>query len=347
MSFDPAAAQPPAAAPSAIAARFHDGQVALAQPVILLIDAGRIEVRGAALMRPYPWEGTRVSERLQHAPRLIRFADGCFCEVADQAALDAALAAIGYRPSWVARAQRHWGQVLVALVILLAAIWAVYRWALPVAADWAARRVPMRVEQALGARAAEIMEAQMLKPSTLPPARSGELQRLFASLVPLGERGYRLALHDGAGIGANAFALPGGTVVVTDQLVKLAPDDDALAAVMAHEIGHVENRHLLRRIIAGTVVGAVVTVIAGDASGLMAALPAALANLSYSRDMEREADRYAVGELKRRHIPIEPFARMLQRLQGAHGGADAPAWARYLQTHPDTEDRVAQIRAAE
>jgi hypothetical protein len=90
-------------------------------------------------------------------------------------------------------------------------------------------------------------------------------------------------------MGANAFALPGGTVVVTDQLLELSPDDAALAGVLAHEIGHVEHRHLMRQLISGTVVGVVATLLAGDTSSVMVALPAVLADLSYSR---ADASRY-------------------------------------------------------
>jgi len=136
-------------------------------------------------------------------------------------------------------------------------------------------------------------------------------------------------------------------VVVTDQLLELSPDDAALAGVLAHEIGHVEHRHLMRQLISGTVVGAVATLLAGDTSSVMVALPAVLADLSYSRDMEREADAYAVDVLKLKNIPVGPFADLLERLQSAHQAGGDPEWAPYLRTHPDTGDRVAAIRAAQ
>jgi predicted Zn-dependent protease len=98
--------------------------------------------------------------------------------------------------------------------------------------------------------------------------------------------------------------------------------------------------------IAATVVGAVATLVAGDTSGLMAGLPATLANLSYTRDMEREADRYAIEQLRRRSIPLAPFATLLERLQQSRGPS-APSAPAYLSTHPDTEERIRAIRAAD
>jgi predicted Zn-dependent protease len=275
----------------------------------------------------------------------VRFPDGTFCEVADHEALDAALASIGYRDSWVARLQRRWSYVLGAALLLVAAIGAGYRWALPAAADIAARRIPPQVEAGIGARAVKIVEAQF-EPTRLTPAQRDHVRQVFDSIAPHDGRTFALLFRSAGAIGANAFALPGGTVLLTDQLVELAPDDDALAAVLAHEIGHVEKRHLMRQIIASTVIGAVSTLIAGDASGLMAGLPAALANLSYSRDMERQADRYAMDLLKHKGIPVASFAGFLERLQSAHGVDQAPGWATYLATHPDTADRIAAIRAA-
>lgn len=334
------------AAPPTLTARLYDGRSARPQVVDLQIDAAGVVVRGEAFERRFDWSSVQVSERLQHAPRVIRFADGTFGEVADQASLDALLASAGYRDSWVAGSQRRWGHVLGATALLLATLFAIYRWGLPLAADRVASRIPPTLEARIGAQATKFVE-ERFAPTKSSGAQADRAWRIFDSIVPTDGRDFRLVLRDGGAIGANAFALPGGTVVVTDQLLELSPNDAALAGVLAHEIGHVERRHLLRQLISGTVVGAVATLLAGDTSSVMVALPAVLADLSYSRDMEREADAYAVDLLKKKSIPIGPFADFLQQLQTAHRSGGDPGWARYLQTHPDTGDRVAAIRAAE
>ena len=335
-----------AAAPPMLTARFHDGRSARPQAVDLWVDATGVVVRGEAFERRYEWSSVHVSERLKHAPRVIRFADGTFCEVADQTALDALLASAGYRDSWVARSQRRWGYVLGATALLLVTLFALYRWGLPLAADRVARRIPPALEARIGAQATKFVE-ERFGPTKASGAQADRVRRVFDSIVPADGRDFRLVLRDAGPIGANAFALPGGTVVVTDQLLELSPDDAALAGVLAHEIGHVEHRHLMRQLISGTVVGAVATLLAGDTSSVMVALPAVLADLSYSRDMEREADAYAVDVLKLKNIPVGPFADLLERLQSAHRAGGGSEWAPYLRTHPDTGDRVAAIRAAQ
>ena len=86
-------------------------------------------------------------------------------------------------------------------------------------------------------------------------------------------------------MGANAFALPNGTIVVTDDLVKLAEHDDELVAVLAHEIGHVVSRHALRRVLQDSGVMLLVAGITGDIvsiSSLAAALPTLLIEAKYS-----------------------------------------------------------------
>jgi predicted Zn-dependent protease len=339
VSADPGSPSP------ALAASFYDGRVARPRESQLRIGAAGVALSSACLQREIAWADLSLSERLEHAPRLIRFGDGSHCEVDDQQGLDAALAAAGYHDSWVARSQRRWRYVAVATVWLVGAIFAIYRWALPAAADFTARRVPPQVEERIGLQASKFIERQF-PPTRLSGEQSERAWRIFDSIVPQDGRAFRLVLRDGGSFGANAFALPGGTVVVTDQLVKLADNDAALAGVLAHEIGHVENRHLLRQVASSTVLGAVVTLIGGDVSGLAIGVPAALANLSYSRDMEREADEYAVGLLKSKSMPVEPLADLLQRLQGAHEANEESGWAQYLRTHPDTADRVAAIRAA-
>ncbi len=76
-------------------------------------------------------------------------------------------------------------------------------------------------------------------------------------------------------IGPNALALPGGVIYVTDELVELAPDDDAVIGVLAHELGHIEQRHLMRRLFASAAVGAAAAVLFGDVSTVLAALAGA------------------------------------------------------------------------
>jgi len=127
----------------------------------------------------------------------------------------------------------------------------------------------------------------------------------------------RVQFRGGGDIGANAFALPDGTVVFTDEIVHLAHNDDELLAVFAHEIGHVKYRHGLRATIQGSVLSFAVGMLVGDVSAaadMLAALPLLLTTSSYSRDFEREADANSLVFLDAHNIPRHSFIDLMERL---------------------------------
>lgn len=312
---------------------------------------GHIGLRGPGVDLDYPLGEARVSERLGAAPRLIHFADGSHLETTDHAAAEAALAAAGVHDGWVARVQGHWRGAMAAVVLSAAAIFAGYVYGLPWFAEQVALHVPPGLEGAIGRQSVKILDARLFEPSTLPQERQEALMRRFAELAPKDGRSYRIEFR-ASHVGPNALALPGGVILMTDELVELAADDEEVLAVLAHELGHIERRHLLRQLVTSTVTGTAATLIAGEASGMLTALPATLADLSYSRDMEREADAFAVVLLRARGWRPEALADMLGRLEAEHGGRPSDAasasadWTDYVSTHPPTAERVEAIRRA-
>jgi predicted Zn-dependent protease len=116
-------------------------------------------------------------------------------------------------------------------------------------------------------------------------------------------RGCKLNFRSGGLIGPNAFALPDGNIVLTDELVELTGGDtEMIAAVLAHEIGHVEHKHSLRQIYRAAGIAGLLMLIAGDVgSGVEDVLTqgGGLLALSYSRSAESEADRRSVDLLRR------------------------------------------------
>jgi len=191
--------------------------------------------------------------------------------------------------------------------------------------------------------------------------------------------GYRpqWALEFRSGIGANAFALPGGQVVLSDQIVRAAAanglDDNALLGVLAHEIGHVMQRHGTRNLVQQGVLGMGLGLALGDMSGMLAASAYALTSLAYSRDHEREADCYALALMGYLALPTAPMGQLLlgiaqdEQAQAkdedpsgieARASAEAagrrhqetsgphPAWS-LLSTHPDTAQRAMQLQRAD
>jgi Zn-dependent protease with chaperone function len=159
----------------------------------------------------------------------------------------------------------------------------------------------------------------------------------------------KLEVHfrKGGRLGPNALALPDGTIIFTDEMCELAQDDAELVAVMAHEVGHVVHRHGLRMVIQDALLAFGVVALTGELSGsaeLLVGLPVLFTELAYSREFEREADRYALSFLRTHRISPRHFAALMRRID-AQQSAKKPAgknnqWMGYLSTHPLTEERL-------
>lgn len=331
-------------------------------PALLSVEGGIARLEAESFLLSFELHQLRVSEAMSRGPRLVTLPDGSHCEVDDAAAFAAMLDRTGYREPLVSRLQSRWRNVLLAVLAVVAVSVAGVRWGVPVAAGVIAQQVPIGVEAGLGERALAVLDGELMQPSTLDASTRERLSARFAAIVPTGGRSYRVEFRSSR-IGPNAFALPGGTIVITDELVEIAGSDDAVVAAFAHEVGHVHHRHVMRRLIAGAIVGSGAAVLFGDWSSLLAFMPAMLVELHYSRAMEIEADDFARDLLARNGIPAQALVTMLQALAGAgavhtapaerrEGTATAPGDAqpparlqRYLQTHPDMAERIERLRA--
>ena len=135
----------------------------------------------------------------------------------------------------------------------------------------------------------------------------------------------------------NAFAMPGGYVVVHTGLLQLAASAEEVAGVLAHEVQHIEQRHSLRSIAKSLGFSAAVSLVLGDA-GAAVTLGGELLQLKFSRDHETEADREGLKSLVAAKInPVgmrDFFAKMAAQSQLNLG---------FLATHPASEERMAEI----
>jgi Zn-dependent protease with chaperone function len=326
-----------------ISARYFDGASSRPHAVQITVDRGVATIIGDGIERHVALDRLRVSEPLASVPRMITLPDQSFCEVADQPALAALLAATGYRDSLLVRVQRHWRGVAAAAALLLALLYIAYRWVIPWGAEQVALRIPLEWEARVGREAIKVLESRIFTSTALPTDQQARLARRFAAIAPHDGRAYEVRFR-ASKIGPNAFAAPGGIIYVSDALVQLADDDDAVLGVLAHELGHVEHRHLMRRVAASAAVGALATLVIGDVSTLLAAVPATLVDLEYSRDMEREADDYAIALLRSHGIPTAPTAALLERMSKRAPEPEAQGWPGYLSTHPPTPERVELFR---
>jgi predicted Zn-dependent protease len=324
--------------------RYFDGARSRALVVELAIYAdGTLTLSGDGVALSLARDAVAVSPRLGHTPRVLTLPGGARCELEDDDELDRALAPRGRRRRLDAL-ERRAALAAASVVVTIAALAAVVQLGIPALARIAAQTLPESVETQLGDTTLATLDRTVFGASSLPPERRDAIVALFDSLVQRARLDARLALRAGGRAGANAFTLPGRTVVMTDELAQIAASDDEIAAVLAHELGHVARRHALRSALQNTGVVVLVAATLGDVasiSSLGATLPTTLVELQYSRRFEREADHDAVSLLADAGLDPAALATVLARLEQASPGGRAPA---YLSTHPDTGERVLSIR---
>jgi predicted Zn-dependent protease len=200
--------------------------------------------------------------------------------------------------------------------------------------------VPVSWEIALG----EAAMAQLAPPARRchDPERQRRLDEVAGVLLrtlPESRYPFRVIVVDHPLV--NAFAAPGGGVVVFRGLLERTGSAEELAGVLAHEFQHVLHRHATRAILRQASTGILVAALMGDVSGVMAfGIESArmLGDLRHSREAEHEADRDGLRMLQAAAVDPEgmlAFFRALPQVEGA-----APAAARYLSTHPAPGDRL-------
>lgn len=331
-----------------LAVDYFDGRSARPQRAEIWLAEGRLHL---AALEPHSYAQRRVQwpERLRHGQRQALLPDGGVLSCGDSQAWDDWARRAGLRDSLTVRWMQSWRHVGLALLALLLLLGAGWRWGVPLAADGVLALLPAAAEQQVGAQALDYFDHHLLQPSELGAARQQAVRERFEqaataaaarSIGPL--PAYRLHFRKGGKLlGPNAFALPGGDIVLTDALVELLADTpDAVTGVLAHELGHVRHRHGMRITVQAGIVGAAAGLIIGDYSALLAGLPALLAQQSYSRDFEREADGYARELLRGARIPPRVMAQFFGRIAARRNDEDGGGLPIAFSSHPADAERI-------
>ncbi|HTQ98655.1 MAG TPA: M48 family metallopeptidase [Candidatus Acidoferrum sp.] len=366
----------------ALAGRYFDGLTAQAIDATLNVDAeGGVTLEPP--LRPSSLQFSLLSadSRIAGLPATLRFPDGAVFETPDHDTLAICLHHFGRRYGHLHRLEKKIINAIVASVLVLGFAGVSYFWGIGLVARAVAPLVPTEVEQQLGSSVLDQLDKLVLEPTQLSSERQQQITRLFAADTAHYHGSYqlRLAFRHGHYLAANAFALPGGTIVLTDELAMLADNDAQLSGVLLHELGHLEHRHLMRNIISQSAVGVVTLLILGDAgtvSNLVLALPNILLQTAFSREAEREADDYAVAQMRQLGIATSEFGNILARLESYYhacrsktasengpqqdeaikrcvaakqanptSGQDdnTGGWTDYLSTHPATRERIDRL----
>lgn len=322
-------------------ASYYDGQTAGAERVALQLAGRALMFELAGVTQLVELDATNVVEPVGRGPWIVELADGAHLKITD-ADFGEKLAEESGSLGFVRMLEGAWSWALVSIVVAIVATWATLTYGVPALATTVAFALPENASAALRDEGMGMMDDLLFDESELSAEAIGRVTGLFDDIKATNSdfQSYRLEFR-ASRIGANAFAVPGGIVVMTDELVELAESDAELMAVLAHEVGHLYGRHSLRILLQNSVSALFIAGLTGDVSNitaLSAAIPTVLMQAKYSRDFERDADDFAFDYLELRGVSTDALSDLLLRLEDSEseGGSDLATW---LSSHPPSEDR--------
>ncbi len=203
-------------------------------------------------------------------------------------------------------------------------------------AGWVADQIPIEEETRLGRSSFESMKGGFKLQDS--GAAFDAVQSIGRRLTQGSKYTYEFhVVHDDT---LNAFAMPGGIVVVNTGLISATKRPEELAGVLAHEVQHVEQRHSLEGMVKNLGLRAVWALVTGDLGGTLAGQAAVqLTSLKFSRDAETEADDKGFDVLVEQGIDPSGMPEFFKTM--SEKAADAPA--AFLSTHPLSEDRREEL----
>src|SRR5512133_3612041 len=344
---------------TSVTVAYFDGKVSTRREVLFTLDGDSVTIRGEDVELSYPAATLRIPPGVGSIRRTVRLPDGGLCELEDGELLAGLerLAGGAGTARLVHRWEKNLPLALGAVLLTALVVFLFVHYGVPSLARRAALAIPASTESTMGRESLATLDRMLMKPSTLKKERRDELTALFQRVAGPGgtAAGYRLECRSCPAIGANAFAPPSGIVVITDDLVKLARHDNEIAAILAHELGHVRGRHIMRLVLQSSAAGLIVATLTGDLvsiTSLAATLPTVLVNASFTREFEREADDAAIAWMRSAGVPPRGYAEILGRLQaqldvrrGESTTGSQPV-RNYLSSHPETGERIRRIMGA-
>ncbi|RDV27433.1 hypothetical protein DXV75_05220 [Alteromonas aestuariivivens] len=245
---------------------------------------------------------------------------------------------------------RAW--LIGSLVFSPILLFGIFKYLVPALAITFAAYVPYSLTKVTSAHTLAALDKSILNASQLDAQRQSDLQMAFSATIEQfsdDEKFYKVLFRDSDEMGANAFALPDGTIVFTDGIVELMDGDaQLLNAVLLHEIGHVEHRHSMRMIAESLASTLIISYFFGDVSGaveLFFGVSGTVVQNQYSQKLEWQADEFALQQAPRVGLQPEDFADAMQTLADSHPGNDY--LMRLFSSHPSIEERIERARAAQ
>jgi len=332
---------------------YFDGKSSRAHAVVIHYSGEALSVKGEGVnVDDVPLNECTIPPVLGTTTRSLLLPGGGRCDTDDLEAIADLERSLGTNLGMrvVHYFESNWQLVALCFAGLIVCTWLFISHGIPFIAKEAAAAVPLSVTERLSLQTLDVLDEHYVAPTGLDEERVKELETIFYTLVAGKEQdfNYRIEFRlGGTMVGANAFALPSGLILMTDELVAMSESDEELIGILYHEITHVEKRHGMRMVLQNAGVALLISALAGDVASITSVastLPTVLAQTGYSRSFEREADRGAGRYMIERGWGTKPLEEILDRLsKKAHNMAGMSI----LSSHPGTEERLKNLRAME
>lgn len=234
---------------------------------------------------------------------------------------------------------KEWIRNIFLTIALLGVLYLLYMLIVPWLSEKLASKVSVKTEQQLGDAVYDALAVNEKEDT----AASAVLNDFFKSMQISTPYQIRIAVVDEPVV--NAFALPGGRIVVYKALLNKLETYPELAALLSHEFTHIQNKHATKSIFRSMGSKIFISLLfgkMGSVAGVLAHHADNLKNLKYSRSLEKEADMDGLSILVKRKIDPAGFRHLFEHLKES-GGSSLPE---VLASHPDTDNRIKYIQEA-
>ncbi|WP_299971312.1 M48 family metallopeptidase [uncultured Roseobacter sp.] len=299
---------------------------------------------GAALLSE-----VKIDTPLGRAPRKLTLPDGSVFETDDHGGFDQLLGR--QRGAALHDLEAFRPRLVTFVVFCIAAVWMLWRYGLDVIVAVAVVLTPPVLIEQIDKGSLQSLDFAMAEPSKLSSEEKEKAKRIYDNLLatlPAAEKkqhSFDLLFRDIPDMGPNAFALPGGTVVLTDAFVEMFPEQDVVAGVLGHEIGHVVEEHGLKRFYRSLGLYMLIAFLAGDPGPILEDIVLEgnlLLSLSYSRSQEMSADEFGLRLAAEAGFDPAGLAQFFSKVQELYGGREPAQW---MSLHPSSSERVEAIEA--
>lgn len=329
--------------------KYYDGKTSKIYPVTIRYEHQTIYISGDSpeCEMSVPLSDCRLTPALGKTNRSILLPSGAKCETEDHKAMAFLDRQKGDNILYnvIHLLERKWKLAIGCMAGLVLAVFLFTAYGIPYIAEVVSRNIPVSVMNKISDDALILLDKQLFEPSKIKPEKQKKLKAEIKSIqneIDSG-RNYTLKFRNGTDIGANAFALPSGTIIVTDQLIDMIKDDKELTGILLHEIGHIEHRHGIRSVLQNTGVFFLISAIAGDMvsiTSVAGSFPTLLVESGYSRKFEKEADAFSADYFRKKGWSTKPFRNILKRIT-----KDEELGMDMVSTHPGTEERIKLLQA--